>query len=436
MAYSVLILDDDADFNSLLTDIFEQADYIVTSLEDPVEAVEVFTHTDYDLVVTDHKMPEMTGAEFMKRIKKIKRQVPVIMVSGYLENDTIRELISEGVGGVFLKPLNIFSLLERTAELIEESKKAPQSSDSESGASNEGVGEPDTNVDKLGFAFRSFPCKSPASLEFAERLHSLRNFKSTLSLIGEPGTHYRAICNDIRGFYEGDGEHFVYLSPDSFEAEQALNLIESAKAAGAERVTCVLLDVESMSPEQKKLAALLPKCEGLFEAIDFPIRTIFCVSGDLDVLFDEERIDEHLYILMGTAEVQVPALRNCPADIAVLAQQIVVDAAKEKALGSVPQFENSARELFRKHTWKRNYEELRATVRKVVDLSSGGVLTRNTLQEVLHAEGANPRAKLDAFLSNARSEIVLASSILLGGGKNRVADFFGTDVAEIDGILK
>ena len=111
MAYSVLILDDDADFNSLLTDIFEQADYEVTSLLDPLEAVDVFREKHFDLVVADHKMPCMSGAECMKVIKEMKPEVPVIMVSGYLENDTIRELISEGVGGVFLKPLNIFSLL-------------------------------------------------------------------------------------------------------------------------------------------------------------------------------------------------------------------------------------------------------------------------------------------------------------------------------------
>ena len=55
----------------------------------------------------------------MKRVKKLKPEIPMIIVSGYIENDTIRELIGDGVGGVFLKPLNIFSLLERTAELIE-----------------------------------------------------------------------------------------------------------------------------------------------------------------------------------------------------------------------------------------------------------------------------------------------------------------------------
>jgi len=296
MPNSVLILDDDADFNSLLTDIFEQADYAVTSITDPVEAIEVFRDTHFDLVVTDHRMPEMTGAEFMQQVKLIRAEVPVIMVSGYLENETIRELISEGVGGVFLKPLNIFSLLERTKELIEEAKKhehAPQGDE---------ASDAESKMDaKLGFTFRSFPCKTGASTAFAERLHFLRNFRSTLTLIGEKGMHFRAICEDIRGFYGSDAEQFIYFSSDSFDQAGTASAIEEAKNQGAERITCVLLDVDSMNDDQKKLAVTLPKSDGDFSDPEVTLRAIYCVRGDLDSLFDERLIDENLYIMMGTA---------------------------------------------------------------------------------------------------------------------------------------
>ena len=77
------------------------------------------------------------------------------------------------------------------------------------------------------------------------------------------------------------------------------------------------------------------------------MRTIFCVSGDLDSLYDEGLIDEDLYILMGTAEVCVPALRDCPSDIAVMAQQMVVDIIREKGLSSVSRFERSAQDFLR-----------------------------------------------------------------------------------------
>jgi len=434
MAYSVLILDDDADFNSLLTDIFEQADYIVTSLEDPLEAVEVFENTDYDVVVTDHKMPEMTGAEFMKRIKRIKPQVPVIMVSGYLENDTIRELIKEGVGGVFLKPLNIFSLLERTSELIEEARKTRQSVAAREDPADDEERDPEGGT--LGFPFRSFPCKSGSSVEFAERLHGLRNFKSTLSLIGEPGTQFRKIAEDILAFYDNAAEHFLYFDANSFDSEQVLSRIDGALEQGAERVTCVLLELERMSDAQKEAASKLPKGEGPFEPVDCDLRTIFCVSGDLDELFDRGAINESLYILMGTAEVRVPPLRDCPADIPILAQQIVADIAREKGLGSVPQFENAARELFRKHSWSRNYEELRATVRKVMEAAEGSVLTRAGLSAAIQSQGANPRARLESHLSDARVEILRAASVLLGAEKFKVAKFFDTEIASVEAILK
>lgn len=432
MPYNVLILDDDADFNSLLTDIFEQADYSVISLTDPVEGIEVFRDSKFDLVVTDHRMPEMSGAEFMREIKLIRAEVPVIMVSGYLENETIRELISEGVGGVFLKPLNIFSLLERTKELIEDARKhekAPQD-DEES----DSVSKMDT---KLGFTFRSFPCKTGASTAFAERLHFLRNFRSTLTLIGEKGMHFRAICEDIRGFYGSDTEQFIYLSSDSFDRERTVSAIEEAKKKGAERVTFVLLDIISMSDEQKKLAVSLSKTDGEFSDPDVGLRSIYCVSGDLDLLFDEGLIDENLYILMGTAEVSIPPLRECNVDVGVMAQQLVVEMARSKGMSVVPRFEKAARDLILKQRWEGNYDELRSTIEKIMDSVPGDVLTLNLIKTALGLnEAATPRAKFEAHLSSQQVDFVRAATILLKGDRLKAAKFFASDADQVSAKLK
>jgi two-component system nitrogen regulation response regulator NtrX len=434
MAYRILILDDDTDFNSLLTDIFEQADYAVTSLLDPHEAVEAFSNQEFDLVVTDHKMPEMTGAEFSKLIKKMKPQVPVILVSGYLDNDTIRELISNGIGGVFLKPLNIFALLQRTAELIEDAQNSDQTDSTEA---DSGVDLSEESAERVIFAFRSFPCKSEASIHFAERLYNLRNFTSTLSLIGGPGTHFRQICEDFAGFYQGGEEHFIYLRPCSFDAEQVLSLLTRCQAAGAGRITCVLLEVEAMSAAQKELAAELPNADCLFESITTPVRTIFCVSGDLDSLYDEGQIDEDLYVLMGTAEVCVPALSDCAADIAVMAQQMVVDLIREKGLSSVPRFESAAQDFLSSHSWDNNYAQLRAMVRALMDTSPSELITLADLDAALKASAAaSPRAQFEAHLTDIQLDYVQAVSILFGGDRVKVADFFGADLATTEALLK
>ncbi|MFU8847229.1 MAG: sigma-54-dependent transcriptional regulator [Opitutales bacterium] len=427
MTYHVLIIDDDDDFNSLLTDIFEQADYTVTSLTNPIEAIEAFRENEYDLVVADHKMPDMTGAEFMKQCKLLRREVPVVMVSGYLDNDTIRELISEGVGGVFLKPLNIFSLLERTKSLIEEAKKHAACSDE--GQSEDGERENDA---KLGFPFRSFPCKSAASMALAEKLYSLRNFRTTLTLIGEVGMHYRSICEDIRGFYEGDSEHFIYLSPGNLDEGQLISLIKQAKDNGAERVTCVLLDFENMSGSEQKLAGTLTKSSSGFQKPGVALRAIFCVSRDLDSLLNEDLIDENLYILMGTAEVSVPPLRECLADLEIMAQQMVVEFARKKDRAVVPRFEKAARDFLRAQKWKGNYEALRTAVHKMMATGPGDVLTLNLIKtHVQGGEGASPRARFESHLINRQVDLVCALAILYGGDRAKVADFFSADVSAI-----
>lgn len=427
MASSILILDDDVDFNSLLTDIFEQADYIVTSMTDPVEAIEAFRETDYDLVVADQKMPEMSGADFMKKIKRFKPEVPFVIVSGYLENETIRELIRDGVSGVFLKPLNIFSLLERTGELVEEAKKFKKSS-SESAVDGQNGDSPA----QLGFDFRSFPCKSGVSIAFAERLHNLRSFKSTLSLIGEPGTHYRRICEDIRGFYQSADEHFIYLSAGAFDQVQALSLIEKAQKEDAERITFVLLEFDRMDAAQKELATKLAKHEEPFDGLEMEMRTIFCLNQDLDSLMDQEQIDESLYILMGTMEVRVPPLREVQADIAVMAQQLVVEFAGEKSMPTVPRLESGAREQLGRYPWRGNFRELADVLRQLIRNNSESI-SAAAVRAVLNDEKEEPLpVRLRAFLKDQEVDYLHAASILFGGDRKCIADLFQIDPSEID----
>lgn len=422
MPNKLLILDDDTDFNSLLTDIFEQADYEVTSVEDPLVAVEVFQESHFDLVVTDHKMPEMTGTEFMRKIKDIRPNTPVIMVSGYLENDAIRNLISDGVGGVFLKPLNIFSLLERTNELLEEAKKldsrrAPM-------AVPESV-SPTSTGNNLEFHFRSYPCKSEVSYGFAERLYNLRNFKSTLTLCGESGMHFRSICEDIAGFYTKGKDVFLYYTPNTFHSDKVLEQITMAQSSGAERITCVIEKPEEWDSRQKQLASDLPKRMGVFEPFSSDLRAIFCVSSDLDDLFDDGIIDENLYIIMGTAEVKVPPLRECPSDIPILAQKLAVDSFRELRKASVPRIDSVAKDFLSKQEWPHNYQGLRMVIRKSMELIPGDVITLGAVMKACSSTSiVSERDYFVDQLNDVGTELVKSVWLLSNKNAELTAAFF------------
>jgi len=157
MSKKILILDDDVDFNTLLTDVFNQAEYEVISSHDPQEALNLIQEQPVDVIVTDQRMPNLSGVEFFREIRSIHENLPIIMVSGYLDSDTTRDLINNGVNGIFLKPLNIFSLLKRTSELLVESETSKKRG-SDDLVINESEGPEYNNA--LGFAFQSFPCKA------------------------------------------------------------------------------------------------------------------------------------------------------------------------------------------------------------------------------------------------------------------------------------
>ena len=118
MTKHILILDDDTDFSNLLTNIFPKAktDYKITPIKEPKQALKLLQNAHVDLIITDHRMPQLSGTEFIKIVKEKKPNIPIIMVSGFLDNETIRQLINIRLDGIFIKPLKVFALLERTSK--------------------------------------------------------------------------------------------------------------------------------------------------------------------------------------------------------------------------------------------------------------------------------------------------------------------------------
>ncbi len=113
----ILVVDDDDDFRQLLADVFAQAGYEVVSKNNAHHALETFEESDFDAVVTDHNMPEMTGEELVQSIRSSSPQIPIILVSGYLNQDLIQNLKNINTE-IFHKPLNVISLLRKTSEKL------------------------------------------------------------------------------------------------------------------------------------------------------------------------------------------------------------------------------------------------------------------------------------------------------------------------------
>ncbi len=420
MGHRILILDDDMDFNSLLTDIFSQAGYNVTPELDPQKALALIRQFTFDLVVTDQRMPGISGKDFLRELKKVQPRTPIIMVSGFLDNETIRDLIREGVGGVFLKPLNVFSLLKRTAKLLEQvNGTAPRPGEPDADA----VGQPEFHH-ALPFAFTSFPCRAAKSAEFAHKLYALRNFKSYLTLTGPRGTNFAAVCRDFEALREKLEERFLYLTNTMVETNNLLRLLH--EQVECDRVTLCFLETDTLDLERQRLLPQIARRNGAFAGLKTATRFIFCLSESLDSLYDRGLIDENLYLLTSSSELAVPGLEEARDDIPLLAQQILVREAATRQLGAVPKLDVSAKSYLRDRAWPGNYNELQQVALGALGQSRKNTITRESLEKA-NLPGHAPVVELRQHLSRLRDEYAEATAILCEDDESATAQALGLD---------
>lgn len=430
----VLILDDDYDFNTLLTDIFSQADYEVVSKTSPTEALELFESEQFDVVISDQQMPEMPGSVFMSKVHELDPLAPVVMVSGYLDNDTIRDLIRDGVAGVFLKPLNIMGLLERSDELVLESRRQRKMRQ-EAGANT------DTTVgSRLGFSFRAFPCRSEQSVKFARKLYDYRNFKSTLCLVGEKGTQFRAICEDVVTMTEegqAAKQAIVYLNASSLTADFVRSSVSNHAAKGVTILTFAILDLESLGQEQMAFLTELAQRDNSFAIETILLRTIVCCHRSIDSLFEEGLIPDELYFSLGTTELLVPPLRDCVEDIPIMAQQYIVDAVRERGLAAVPQIQPDAKRRLIDYQWPGNAQELGDWMRRALARSGRGDITLSALLGAESCSGVNALAPaLDEAMQLARKEFVAAMGSFLERDSRKTASALGVSRQAVESLMR
>ncbi len=383
MSKNILIVDDDADFNSLLTDVFLQTDYNAVSVLDPRQAVELFSRNHFDLVISDYMMPQMTGVEFIRAIRKIRDDVPVVLVSGFLEKSVIEELLAEEVKGIFLKPLNIFSLLNDSLLFIED----PPTPDFSSEKTAEFCRQ------DLIWQMRSFPCKTAASLDFAGQLYASRNFQSALLLEGEKGSQFKRICRDLDNFSHPDEERFYYLEAGTIATENLKKDLQKLGARSSGRITLVALQTERLRKEERTLICDLAHKEKPFEDLSGQYRFVFCLTRNLEDLHEEGHIDEQFYCFLSStkSKIVIPPLRHCREDIFFLGQQILKEEAEKTRMPRPPMIEGAAIDYLKNKNWPGNFAELQELLQLTLKMGNSLLLEVDDFRKAQEFKDLHPK---------------------------------------------
>jgi DNA-binding NtrC family response regulator len=119
---SILIVDDDVSLGKSLSFVLKHKGYAVTTAQGGMDALAKVRESPFDMVFMDIKMPVMNGVETYKRIKKVRPETVVVMMTGYAVEDLVQEALQEGAYGIIYKPLDI----EKVIALIEKARSAEQ----------------------------------------------------------------------------------------------------------------------------------------------------------------------------------------------------------------------------------------------------------------------------------------------------------------------
>jgi len=373
----ILIIEDEAAIRRVLTKILseENDSYKVEEAEDGLQGVEKVKNEDYDLILCDIKMPKMDGVEVLEAVKKIKPEIPMVMISGHGDLETAINTMRLGAFDYISKPPDLNRLLNtvRNAldkkQLVVENKilKKKVSKNYEMIGNSEAINHIKTMIDKVAPTDARVLITGPNGTGkelVAHQLHE-RSERSSAPIIEVncAAIPSELIESELFGHVKGAFTSAVKDRAGKFEA--------------ADGGTIFLDEIGdmSLSAQAKVLRALqenLIQRVGADKDIKVNVRVVAATNKDLKKEIEEGRFREDLYHRLAVILIKVPALNDRRDDIPELIEHFAVKIASEQ--GTSPKsFSKSAIKLLQEYDWTGNIRELRNVVERLIILGGNEI---------------------------------------------------------------
>ena len=376
----ILITDDEKPTRDVMARILS-AKYECLTAPDAEAAMKlVEANPDLALLITDYKMPGENGLELIKRAKAANPALAAIIITAFGEIDLAVEAMKEGADDFITKPVTDIAALERrvakalkTIELEREVKELRTELDS-----RYGMGD--------------FTGRSPAMERVYTLIRKVAPTDANILIEGPSGSGKELTARAIHNASRRANGPFIAVEcsalPSSLLETELFGSIKGAFTDARDRAGCFetadggtlfLDEIGEISPDvQVKLLRVLETRsfqrvgESSLRTSDF--RLLTATNKDLLALVNEGKFREDLYYRLNVIDIRLPALRERPGDIALLASRFLKEFSKANG-SAVKGIEPAAMKLLEDYTWPGNVRQLRNVVEKMVVLSSGGKLT-------------------------------------------------------------
>lgn len=467
----ILICDDQEMMRDSLAGLLAREGHDVVAVGDGASAIAKVEGGRFDLLMTDLKMPKMTGIELLKEVKRLRGELPVVLMTAFATVQTAVEAMRLGAYDYIQKPFDgdeVKLLVERT---LEHSRLKLENAALRAAAG--------------GDVERPLVGSGPSMREIKARLDLVAKSSATVLVRGESGTGKEVVARYIHGHSSRADRPFLAVNCAALSEhllESELFGHEKGAFTGADKLrrgrfeladggTLLLDEISEIAPGlQAKLLRVLQ--ESAFERVGssvtqrVDVRVIATTNRELEKSVAEGKFREDLFYRLNVVPVELPALRERLEDVPELAKHFLQQIARRER-SVVRHLEPDAVRLLQRYPWPGNVRELQNIVeracvlevvpgvirastlepwlrhRSVAMAEAGGVGGRMEMKEALPVGGASGRLNGDGELgagprplAEIEREVILRTLGQFKGHRVKTAQALGIGVRTLGMKLK
>ena len=428
----ILIVEDDRPQADAINEALARVGHTCVVVTEPRRALDLLEDDDFDLVVTDLMMHEVSGMEVLQEAKRIDPTTEVIVVTGHGSIETAVRAMRDGASDYITKPLNLGELRDRVAKALEHRRLVHRTE------------QLAAQLDER-FGFEGIIGTSAGIRRVIEICRQIAPTDATVLIEGESGTGKELVAKALHNNSPRKPGNFVALNcaalsegileSELFGHEKGAFTGAVASRKGrfehADGGTLFLDEVGDMPmPTQIKLLRVIENREIVRVGSNDPrrvdVRLISASNRDLDNLVKQRSFREDLYFRLKVVRIVLPPLRQRREDIPLLADHYLHRLAQEhgKAVtGITPE----AQAVFNAYDWPGNVRELINTLETMVVLARGPTLDREGIPPEILPAGEPAAGSLQPGMSLEAAERVLIERTLdeTGGNRQKAAEILG-----------
>src|SRR5271169_5483039 len=390
---AILIVEDEAKMRRLLELRLGEEGFVVHSAADAETGLQLLVREKPDLVVTDLRLPGMSGLEFLQALKRVNAALPVVVMTAYGTVESAVEAMKVGASDYVTKPFSLAELVLVIRKELDSHRLREE---------NRSLRE------ELGrrYAYENIVAQSGKMQAVLALVERVAPTNSTVLLGGESGVGKDLIAHAIHEHSQRASGPFIKINSTAIPEtllESELFGYEKGAFSGAvsskpgkfelaDKGTLFLDEIGDVPAAiQVKLLRVLQDREferlGSTKTLKVDVRLVAATNRDLRAALEEGTFREDLYYRLNVVAIDIPPLREHKEDIPALAEFFLEKSAREsgKAVqGITPQ----AMKLLMDFHWPGNVRELQNVLERAVTLSSGAMLDVHDI----HIDGAARRA--------------------------------------------